>query len=178
MPIRQRQRHAERKRAQRDRDRRAEFRRRYDRDARRDHAEKGGTIVDSLARPMISQTTNQIASEKRIGIRLPNKVISGHRPTTHHEAECELQARRGDGGAVRKRTRFGTLRTSDDRERSIGAASRTPLKRSASGSAISRPPHRDSSCRVGSRPGLLPWRSMLGWMIFDTVPGRGDKSTI
>ena len=41
--------------------------------------EKGGTIVDSSARPMISQTTNQIASEKRIGMRLPNSITQSYR---------------------------------------------------------------------------------------------------
>ena len=41
--------------------------------------EKGGTIVDSSARPMISQATNQIAREKNIGTRLPKRVISVHR---------------------------------------------------------------------------------------------------
>ena len=41
--------------------------------------ENGGTMVDSLARPTISQITNQITSEKRIGMRLPNKIISDHK---------------------------------------------------------------------------------------------------
>jgi hypothetical protein len=31
-----------------------------------------------LARPMISQTINHTANEKRIGIFLPNKTISAH----------------------------------------------------------------------------------------------------
>jgi hypothetical protein len=38
--------------------------------------EKGGTIVESFAWPMISQTTNQITSEKKIGTLFPNNVIS------------------------------------------------------------------------------------------------------
>src|SRR5262245_66038643 len=41
-------------------------------------AEKGGTIVESFAWPISSQTMNQIASEKRIGIFLPNRVMSDH----------------------------------------------------------------------------------------------------
>ncbi len=40
--------------------------------------ENGGTMVDSLARPTISQTTNHANSENRIGIFLPNRIISGH----------------------------------------------------------------------------------------------------
>ncbi len=40
--------------------------------------EKGGTIVDSFARPTISQTTNQTSSEKRIGIRLPKIIMPAH----------------------------------------------------------------------------------------------------
>ena len=38
-------------------------------------AEKGGMIVESFAWPISSQTMNQIASEKRIGTFLPNRVI-------------------------------------------------------------------------------------------------------
>ena len=37
--------------------------------------EKGGMIVESFAWPISSQTMNQIASEKRIGTFLPNRVI-------------------------------------------------------------------------------------------------------
>ena len=39
--------------------------------------EKGGMIVESLAWPISSQTINQIMSEKKIGIFLPNNIISG-----------------------------------------------------------------------------------------------------
>jgi hypothetical protein len=39
-------------------------------------AENGGTMVDSLAQQAISQITNQITREKRIGMRLPNRIIS------------------------------------------------------------------------------------------------------
>ena len=38
----------------------------------------GGTIVESLARPMISQKINQSSSEKRIGTFLPNRIISSN----------------------------------------------------------------------------------------------------
>jgi hypothetical protein len=38
-------------------------------------AEKGGTIVESFARPMTSQTRHQITSEKRIGTFLPKRVM-------------------------------------------------------------------------------------------------------
>ena len=40
--------------------------------------ERGGTIVESFARPMISQMTHQTSSEKKIGIRLPKTIMSGH----------------------------------------------------------------------------------------------------
>jgi hypothetical protein len=37
--------------------------------------EKGGTMVESFAWPTISQRTNQITSEKKIGILLPKSII-------------------------------------------------------------------------------------------------------
>ena len=41
--------------------------------------ENGGTMVDNLARPMISQMTNQTASENTMGIRLPNRIMLAKR---------------------------------------------------------------------------------------------------
>src|SRR5262245_40239935 len=41
--------------------------------------ENGGTMVDHWARPMTSQRTNQIASENRMGMFFPNKIM-GQRP--------------------------------------------------------------------------------------------------
>src|SRR5262245_34827006 len=38
--------------------------------------ENGGTMLDHLARPTISQTTNQSASEKMIGTRLLKRIIN------------------------------------------------------------------------------------------------------
>ncbi len=82
--------------------------------------ENGGTMVDSLARPTISQTTNHANSENRIGIFLPNRIISIHEFQTALESGVKLQARRGPreepAGNVHCSS---TLRTGDDRERSM-----------------------------------------------------------
>ena len=82
--------------------------------------EKGGTMVDSLARPTISQTTNHANSEKRIGIFLPNRIISIHEFQNALESGGQIASQtRPEGGAGRKRTLLSTLRTGDDRERSM-----------------------------------------------------------
>ncbi len=80
--------------------------------------ENGGTMVDSLARPTISQTTNHTNSENRIGILLPNRIISSHEFQMNGKRGQIASQTRPEGGAGRKRTLLSTLRTGDDRERS------------------------------------------------------------
>src|SRR5262249_48093887 len=57
-------------------------------------AEKGGMIVESLARPTSSQTMNKIANEKRIGTFLPSKVISIRSLSVYRDTNKPFASRR------------------------------------------------------------------------------------
>src|SRR5262245_19910722 len=88
---------------------------------------KGGTIVDSLSRPAISQTTNQTTNDRTVLMCTPSYVLPQHAPDLVHRIEVVAVAadlvrvlRAIDVGLDDARHRAGPRREQRDLVRKVG----------------------------------------------------------